>query len=92
MRIPEIRVQMRAVAAEISDPVLREMILVWVRELYRRPAVRMTVPRNRPMTPELAAAIEQHAAAHPNEGYHAMSLRFSVGVGRVSEVLAGRRV
>ncbi len=53
MRIPEIRVQIRAVAA---------------------------------------GTMKSASAAYLGKGYHAMSLRFSVGVSRVSEVLAGRRV
>lgn len=39
-----------------------------------------------------AATINSASAACPDKGFHATSLRFSVGVDRVSEVLAGRRV
>jgi hypothetical protein len=40
----------------------------------------------------VAETANSASAACPDKEFHATSLRFSVGVGRVSEVLAGRRV
>lgn len=91
MRIPEIRDEMLVAAKETADPALQEKILRWERELHRRKPVRHTASRGRRMTDELADAIQRYAADFPGEGYLAMSLRFSVSIGRISEVLAGRR-
>lgn len=92
MRIPEIRDEMLAAAKETPDLFLQEKILRWERELHRRKPVRKANRQCTPMTDGLAEAIQRYAANHPREGYQAMSLRFSVSVGRISEVLAGRRV
>lgn len=91
MRIPEIRDEMQAAANETTDPVFRAKLLRWVGELRRRKPVRKAPPQCRTMSVALAAAIRRYAADHPGEGYQAMSTRFSVSVGRISEVLAGRR-
>ncbi|MDR7037361.1 hypothetical protein J2X36_002108 [Methylobacterium sp. BE186] len=92
MTIPEIREQMLAAAAQTFDPAIAEQLKVWEQHLHRRAPVRRAPRHCRPLTDATADAIKEYAAAHPRAGYQIMSARFGVSIGRVSEVLAGKRI
>jgi hypothetical protein len=59
--------------------------------MVRRPAVRTTPVKHRPLTPRLKAAIRSYAKLQPDASQVQIGRRFGVNPGRVSEALAGKR-
>jgi hypothetical protein len=86
MRIPEIADRLRDLAAERGLPELAGL----ADELRRRPAQRG--PRSaRPMSEQLADEIRAFKREHPGMSQVAISRRFNVNQGRISEALKGKR-
>jgi hypothetical protein len=59
--------------------------------LYRRRSIRHAPRTSRPFTPELAEAIRQDKAQHPDLTYQKLAERHGVNTARVSEALRGKR-
>lgn len=59
--------------------------------MYRRPAKRRARKEHADLTPVLARRIRAFAKLHPRMSYRRIGERFNVGIGRVSEAIAGRR-
>jgi hypothetical protein len=88
MSIPEVRDRLYTLAEIQRLPELRQL----ADQLWRRPPWRKPVrAQSRAMTPDLAYAIRQFAADHPEESEHRIGLRFGVNQGRVSEAIRGHR-
>lgn len=87
MRIPDIRERMHEIADLHDIGELHEL----AEATRRRPRVRQSVPRSRPMTDELRAEIRQYADSHPRATLAEIGAACGVNPGRVSEVLGGRR-
>jgi hypothetical protein len=60
-------------------------------EMKRRPAVRRAPDETPPLTPSQKRDLIAFAAKHYNASYKSLAHRFKTTVGRVSEVLAGKR-
>lgn len=96
MRIPEVREQLLLVADSLVDGSLdpdaaARAIRLLVKELYRRPAVRMTPVRGKPLTP--AQRHHLHTLACTTNWSQAQIAQAigATNTGRVSEALAGKR-
>jgi hypothetical protein len=87
MTLPECRAALLAIAKERNIP----EILPIVAEMKRRPYVRKVRPRSPAATEELRQRIRAYAEAHPQQSYMEIANEFGVGIGRVSEALAGFR-
>jgi len=85
--IPEIRTRLIELADQTGIDELREL----AEATRRRPAVRRSVPRSRPMTAELRDEIRRHAAGHPRATLAEIAAACGVNPGRVSEALGGKR-
>lgn len=97
---PQIQARLRAIAAEMRQPLLFPATIEdYARELEQlatemgrrksgRPRARPTARR---MTAELRNAIRAHAAAHPEMGNRDIGMIFGVDGGRVAEALNGFR-
>jgi hypothetical protein len=91
--IPELRTELLAMADKMEnrEPAMANRLREIVQELHRRPAVRKTPPKNRPMDPRIKRNIRKFASQFPNMSYQEIAALFRVNVGRVSEAVAGRR-
>ena len=85
--IPEIRTRLIYLAQEHAIPELA----VLAQELRRRPYIRKAQPKFRPLTPELKERIKEHAGLFPDLSYQEIANHFRTNIGRVSEVLRGKR-
>lgn len=83
MTIPEVRQRLYALAERLGCDELRTL----ADATFRRSPVRRAAPRHRPLTPELAEAIRQYAAARPGAHLSDIAQAFRVNPGRVSEAL-----
>lgn len=92
--IPVLRKQLVDLAVRVNDGGLgaeAAEILAIVKDMHRRPAVRKSARRQRPLTDALVEAIREIAADNPDLSYMEMAAVLDVSIGRVSEVLAGKR-
>jgi hypothetical protein len=89
MKIPEIRDELTSIADNL-DKVADRLTQLCI-ELHRRPAVRKARASSKPLDKAVAAAIRQTAARHPGWSYHDIAEHYNVNIGRVSEVLRGKR-
>ena len=88
MTIPEVRDRLYFLSEIQNQPELRQL----ADQLWRRsPGRRTARATSRVLTPELAQAIREYAAQHPEESEHRIGIRFDVNQGRVSEALFGYR-
>ncbi|HEX2338128.1 MAG TPA: hypothetical protein VHI72_16830 [Hyphomicrobiaceae bacterium] len=98
MRIPEVRVELRQMAARLreqrerlDDEIhrLEELInQLTCRRLASPGSRRAVFPR---ATPELRAEIHEYARAHPDLAQSEIALHFGINPGRLSECLHGWR-
>jgi hypothetical protein len=94
MTIPECRDALLAIANSLAIKGLADEargLRLIVNEMTRRPAIRKTVPKSMPMTPDVRDAIRAYARAHPDASNQEIGNVFQVNTGRVSESLAGFR-
>ena len=98
MRLPEVRAEMLAVAAELrmvgllaGPGQLAARLERWADELKRKPRATNARPTSRSMTPQVAQEIRALAAKHPGMTQHDIGRLTGTNQGRVSEVLAGKR-
>ena len=89
LTIPECRELLRIIAAALPAAEARRVRYV-IGHMKRRPAVRMTPEKARPVTPAIRARI-RHLAATSDMNQMEIGLAVGVNAGRVSEVLAGKR-
>lgn len=92
--IPEVREDLLSIAKELKDGgeiSYSRKIKRLVKALHRRAAVRRAKPDHFEFTPQIANRIRAYANLYPSKSYAAMSREFNVSIGRVSEVLAGKR-
>ena len=82
MNIPECRDELRSIIARLR---------VIEKEMYRRPAVRRARVEHAPLTAARKRRIRAFAKANPKMSYAKIGKYFNVGIGRVSEALAGKR-
>lgn len=87
MQIPEVRAELRELAAQHGIPRLNEL----ADELYRRPPVKRARPKARRVTEELRIAIRAYALANPGKSNREVGRHFGVDGGRVSEAINGFR-
>lgn len=85
--IPEIRDRMIQMADEHGLPELKELAEQTRR---RRPIRRAPSRRKNPDNAE-AEHIRAFAASHPRADYQEIASRFGTNIGRISEVLSGKR-
>jgi hypothetical protein len=86
LTIPQVRGILIDLALERMDPVFLDIEA----HLYRRPYVRRARQRSH-MTPRIGLRIKELARDFPDAPYQWIADRAGVSIGRVSEVLAGRR-
>ncbi len=95
MTIPEVRAELLAVANTLEDwhnlHGYARVIRTLEKHLHRRKAVRRARPKATTMTPALGDEIWDYAVSRPSASYKDISQWFNVSIGRVSEVLAGKR-
>lgn len=95
MTIPECRAALLSIANSLAiksgcTDEARGIRMI-VKEMERRPAVKVARVKARPVTPELRNRIRAYAAAHPDMPNRDIGRVFGVDGGRVSEALAGFR-
>jgi hypothetical protein len=95
MTIPECRDALLAIANSLAikgncTDETRGIRMI-VKELLRRPAVKVARTKARRVTPEMQTRIRLYAAAHPDMPNRDIGRVFGVDGGRVSEALAGFR-
>lgn len=90
--IPEIRKRLLTLANTrlMSIDTQRE-IKALVKAMYRRPPVRRAPAEHVPLTPQLIAKIKRTALNNPKLSYAKLGRLYTVSIGRISEVLAGKR-
>jgi hypothetical protein len=100
MTIPEIRASLYRLAefAEWKGRMFPSDVMSLAEELRkladatrRRPAVRRAPVKNRRLTPREKSAIRREFRADPDAHLQDLAARFNVNIGRVSEVVNGRR-
>lgn len=62
------------------------------RQLRNRPPVKKARPRAHPVTPAVAQAVWEFYRANPHAINREIGRRFNIDAGRVSEILAGKRL
>lgn len=87
LTIPEVRERLY----HLADVLGSDELYFLATQLHRRRPGHNGKPASRRMTPELAQAIRDFAAANPDVTEHAIGVRFGVNQGRVSEALVGFR-
>jgi hypothetical protein len=87
MTIPEIRVRLLELAERHNIQELHDLAM----QLHRRPAIRKAPADSMPLTPEIERSIRDLACRHPSATYKRIANMAGVNIGRVSEVLAGKR-
>ncbi|PWC54413.1 hypothetical protein TSA6c_00360 [Azospirillum sp. TSA6c] len=96
MRIPEVRDALTQLAADLAAGRATQKqgaarIGELVPELYRRPARRRAPVECSPPTPEVAEQIRTIARMNPRLSYRKLADMFDMNIGRISEVIAGKR-
>lgn len=94
MKIPEIRERIDALADYLEgqryNATAKELRHL-SNQMKRRPAVRKTAIKSKPLTDHLRAQIILEACMDPNLSQQELAGMFGVNPGRVSEVLRGKR-
>jgi hypothetical protein len=85
--IPEVRERLTALAAELGLPELEWLAA----ELRRRPSIRRAPIKNHGLAPAQKAAIRRELRDNPDAHLQEVADRYGVNIGRVSEVLRGKR-
>lgn len=88
--IPQVREALLLIANEVDASQSRKIKRL-VKSLYRRPAIRRAATEHANVTPQLRSQIAAYATLRPNASYAAIGREFNVSIGRVSEVIAGKR-
>jgi len=73
------------------DEIVRRLYVLLV-ELRNRPPIKRSDPCSVPTTADVKARILQLSAADPLMAHQTIAERIGTNIGRVSEVLAGKRV
>lgn len=96
--IPEVRdalydqaQRLRAVGYEVLPEDLASQMVTWADGLHRRRKKTSAPVTSARVTPALARAVREYAAAHPEEPQYKIAQKFNINPGRVSEILAGKR-
>jgi hypothetical protein len=92
MKIPEIGVRMREIAAQIQSTFPDEAVELTelADELKRRSGPRAPATST-PMTEALSEEIREYAEANPDMSHQVIAEVFDVNHGRVSEAIRGKR-
>jgi len=88
MRLPEVAMRLRELAADLQCGELNEL----ADEIGRRPRGQQAPTTSVPMTDELRAKIRAMKRAEPQLSQAEIGRRFNVNPGRVSEALRGKRL
>lgn len=89
--IAEARKQLEVIASMADKETAARIRQVIRRYMYRDPFVRKARPQSSGITPELIARIKKTADRNPKMPLQRIAEIYNVNVGRVSEVLNGRR-
>jgi hypothetical protein len=89
--IAEARKQLELIASMADKETAARIKQVIRRYMYRDPFVRKAKPQSSGITPELIARIKKTADNNPKMPLQRIAEIYNVNVGRVSEVLNGKR-
>ena len=89
--IVEARKQLELIASMADKETAARIKQVIRRYMYRDPFVRKAKPQSSGITPELIARIKKTADGNPKMPLQRIAEIYNVNVGRVSEVLNGKR-
>lgn len=89
--IAEARKQLEVIASMADKETAARIRQVIRRYMYRDPFVRKAKPQSSGITPELIARIKKTADGNPKMPLQRIAEIYNVNVGRVSEVLNGKR-
>ncbi len=89
--IAEARKQLELIASMADKETAARIKQVIRRYMYRDPFVRKAKPQSSGVTPELIARIKKTADGNPKMPLQRIAEIYNVNVGRVSEVLNGKR-
>ena len=89
--IVEAREQLELIASMADKETAARIRQVIRRYMYRDPFVRKAKPQSSGITPELIARIKKTADGNPKMPLQRIAEIYNVNVGRVSEVLNGKR-
>ena len=89
--IAEARKQLEVIASMADKETAARIRQVIRRYMYRDPFVRKARPQSSGITPELIARIKKTADGNPKMPLQRIAEIYNVNVGRVSEVLNGKR-
>jgi hypothetical protein len=89
--IAEARKQLELIASMADKETAARIKQVIRRYMYRDPFVRKAKPQSSGITPELIARIKKTADGNPKMPLQRIAEIYNVNVGRVSEVLNGKR-
>ena len=89
--IAEARKQLELIASMADKETAARIRQVIRRYMYRDPFVRKAKPQSSGITPELIARIKKTADGNPKMPLQRIAEIYNVNVGRVSEVLNGKR-
>ena len=89
--IVEARKQLELIASMADKDTADRIRQVIRRYMYRDPFVRKAKPQSSGITPELIARIKKTADGNPKMPLQRIAEIYNVNVGRVSEVLNGKR-
>lgn len=87
MTIPQIRARMFELADEYQFEELRHL----AEQTKRRSPVRRSRSVHAKLTPAQEQMVRDHAVLNPTHSYKRMGQDLDVDIGRISEVLAGKR-
>lgn len=89
--ISEAREQLELIAQIADKETAKRIRQVIRRYMYRKQPIRKTKPQSSGITPELIARIKKTADNNPKMPLQRIAEIYNVNVGRVSEVLNGKR-
>lgn len=89
--IVEAREQLELIASMADKETAARIRQVIRRYMYRDPFVRKAKPQSSGITPELIARIKKTADGNPKMPLQRIAEIYNVNIGRVSEVLNGKR-
>lgn len=91
-KIPETRKQLERIASDPAmPPHLAADLRTCISDLVRDPAVRKAPTQSSPVTPQVKQQIKTLAANNPDMSMQDIADLVGVNIGRVSEVLNGKR-
>lgn len=94
--VPQARIILRDVAQQLKSGAISKLnaakvVSATLPMLTRKPPVRRTSRRKRYVTQNLISQIRAYARAHPNMHLDDIAAHFGVNIGRVSEILNGKK-